>query len=319
MTFPVLKPNTQIAFFVRLRDIRARCLSEALSAVVRAVDIKELDQELHQFSPRAGLSKLAQRGVRGEIVFATPLILTKSPSLLGYYRLLLGFSQKEFYRRPLSLFKTMELNGLSTEKQRTMAPQLCRSLNESIQLLLDQMEPVTAPDFNELQLLTLGAQLRGSLNNSIGEKAARQVFDLLKGILADHTTAVTKNGIILTNSSGRKVVIELGNDPDLTVEEFMASGPKKILSIEIKGGADSSNIHNRLGEAEKSHLSAKRNGFHDFWTILNVVLDAQTASMRSPTTTRFFNLSALLDKNSSEREALIEELESHLNLRLNKG
>jgi XcyI restriction endonuclease len=39
-------------------------------------------------------------------------------------------------------------------------------------------------------------------------------------------------------------------------------------SIGIKGGTDDSNVHNRTGEAEKSQLKAKAEGFTRFWTIV---------------------------------------------------
>jgi hypothetical protein len=32
------------------------------------------------------------------------------------------------------------------------------------------------------------------------------------------------------------------------------------VAVEIKGGKDYSNIHNRIGEAEKSHQKAKKEG-----------------------------------------------------------
>ena len=42
------------------------------------------------------------------------------------------------------------------------------------------------------------------------------------------------------------------------------------IAIEIKGGTDVSNLHNRLGEAEKSHQNARLLGFTQFWTIINL-------------------------------------------------
>jgi len=50
-----------------------------------------------------------------------------------------------------------------------------------------------------------------------------------------------------------------------------------IVAIEVKGGTDVSNAHNRAGEAEKSHTKAKGKGFRDFWTIISKKgLDGQT-------------------------------------------
>jgi uncharacterized membrane protein YiaA len=56
---------------------------------------------------------LAKHGLRGELVYPVPYLFANNPFLLGYYRLLLGFSQKEFYSTAfgVSIFKTMEVKG----------------------------------------------------------------------------------------------------------------------------------------------------------------------------------------------------------------
>jgi hypothetical protein len=70
------------------------------------------------------------------------------------------------------------------------------------------------------------------------------------------------------NDSGRKITIAFSSDPDISISEQALNRQHPLVSIEIKGGTDYSNIHNRLGEAEKSHQNAKSSGFHQFWTIL---------------------------------------------------
>src|SRR5262249_35059705 len=79
-------------------------------------------------------------------------------------------------------------------------------------------------------------------------------------------------------------------------------------SIEIKGGADVSNVHNRLGEAEKSHLNAKASGFTRFWTILKARVSENVARPESPTTQQFFNLDDILDSGSPEQRRFRELL-----------
>ena len=74
-----------------------------------------------------------------------------------------------------------------------------------------------------------------------------------------------------SGASRRKVIITFSSDPDISIfEQISVNKLKNVVAIEIKGGADKSNIWNRLGEAEKSHQSAKRRGFVEFWTIYNV-------------------------------------------------
>ena len=76
--------------------------------------------------------------------------------------------------------------------------------------------------------------------------------------------------------------------------------PKKIVAIEIKAGKDIANIHNRLGEAEKSHQKAKLDAFSECWTIINVDLDYSVAGKETPSTNRFYKLSNILDTRSDE-------------------
>jgi len=98
---PVLppEPDLQIAFYNRLQKLRELHLRDALQAVVAASDIERIDRELSLFAPAEGLRRMAGWSLRGEVVLAIPYILLQRPKLLGYYRLLLGFSQKQFYGR----------------------------------------------------------------------------------------------------------------------------------------------------------------------------------------------------------------------------
>ena len=104
--------------------------------------------------------------------------------------------------------------------------------------------------------------------------------------------STTETRLELLNASRRKVIITFSPDPDIsTFEEISARTLKNVIAIEVKGGADKSNIWNRLGEAEKSHQSAKQRGFVEFWTIYNVPsLDLAKAREKSPTTNRFYSL-----------------------------
>jgi hypothetical protein len=116
----------------------------------------------------------------------------------------------------------------------------------------------------------------------------------------------------LRNAANRKVVIAFSADPDISiVEDVSAKSLRNIVAIEIKGGGDQSNIWNRLGEAEKSHQSAKQRGFVEFWTIFNVPkLDVAKAHEKSPTTNRFYSLSELLVASSPAFEEFRDRLVS---------
>ena len=108
----------------------------------------------------------------------------------------------------------------------------------------------------------------------------------------------------------------LRTDPDISVfEETSKKSRRNIVAIEIKGGGDQSNIWNRLGEAEKSHQSAKQRGFVEFWTIYNVAeLDLATAHEKSPTTNRFYNLRDLLVPHSESLDDFRDRLISSVGI-----
>ena len=164
---------------------------------------------------------------------------------MGYYRLLLGISQKTFYGSGAGMgqFKSMETRGLLTNCQREMLPVFCKAISEGLAELVRQMSPmITSRDVAELPLLTIGAQFQGSNNNIIGQQATVDVFLSVAEIVKDYIIKREERRLTLRNASSRKVVIALASDP----EEFDGRLRNKV-AIEIKGGTDKSNAHNRAG------------------------------------------------------------------------
>jgi hypothetical protein len=250
------------------------------------------------------LKALASRGIRGEFLFALPSLLKVKPNVLGYYRLMLGYSQKEFYSKAkLGRFKSMEEPGRLTPRLEAELPDLCAALVRRALELLHAIGPdkLTLELLDDLALLTLGPQLRGSNNTRIGVIANRAVFEIIQQVVKHAIVDATESRLEILNASKRKVVIAFSADPDISIFEEMATGARNVVAIEIKGGADSSNIWNRLGEAEKSHQSAKQRGFVEFWTIYNVPnLNLCKAHVKSPTTNRFYSLIKLSSQASDE-------------------
>jgi hypothetical protein len=293
---PVLQADLQIDFWARLQQIRHKHLSDALAEALAECDITVIDHELGEFAGREGLAILARYGLRGETFFPVVTLLTAKPELLGYYRLLYGISQKEFYKSGFGRFRSMEMNNQLSEENARLLPTLCASLGKTAFGLLQGIQPISLNSIHELQLLTLGPQLRGSQNVTIGKGATKQVFDVVRKLVRDHVESSTERVISVKNAAGRIVQIAFAADPDITIIEMLPSGAMPNTSIEIKGGADVSNVHNRIGEAEKSHLNAKKNGFTRFWTIVKAKIDAEAAKRQSPTTTAFFNLDEIRDR-----------------------
>ncbi len=108
-------------------------------------------------------------------------------------------------------------------------------------------------------------------------------------------TNISANKIELRNEAGRTVLVEFAPDPDIIIREEMGVDTySKKVAIEVKGGSDFSNIHNRIGEAEKSHQKARAAGYVDCWTVVNVdKIDMKMAKQESPTTNRFYRISDL--------------------------
>ena len=306
-----LQPGLQVSFYYRLQAIKERYLFEAMKQTIAGLRIADLDTQLAAFVSSRGLRKTASFGLRGEVLFAMPCVLEANPFLLGYYRLLLGFSQKEFYSKgPFGRFKVLEEAGeIPPRLQKEIGP-LCRSLAESSETLVDGLDEPSVGIVHDLQLLTLGPQLRGGENTRIGQKATKQVRDLILKAVGSYVRETTPRTIRLENDSGRTVMIEFASDPDVRITQKLPSGTRSLVSIEIKGGNDASNIHNRLGEAEKSHLKAKALGCFEFWTILGVPVEDEAARRGSPTTGHFFHLGAILKANSAQARKFKELLAS---------
>ena len=298
-SFTIPAPHLQIEFSFALTQIRSLYLQEALSKTIQSLTIQNIDEELAELVPQSSLSSLASHGLRGELLFPVPTVLKANPLLLGYYRLLLGFSQKEFYttKTGVSLFKTMEEKGKLTERSDAQLTALCRALIKSCCALLDGVgsERVSRELLDDLTLLTLGSQLRGGANVRKGSAAIVRVFKVIHAIVKHAALKSLASRIVIRNAAGRKVLIEFAPDPDIIIREEMSSNNyRNMIALEIKGGTDFSNIHNRLGEAEKSHQKARNAGYVECWTVVNVDrIDMNLAKKESPSTNRFYRLSEL--------------------------
>lgn len=302
----VPKPDLQIGFSYELQRFRNLYLQDALLATVSTMNIDLIDKELSKFVPNKYLAILAGEGLRGEIAFAVPCILTENPYLLGYYRLLLGISRKAFFTAELGLsqFVRMEDKGSIDNIDPDLIVLLCKELIKSACVLIAKVDidTISANNLDDLTLLSLGPQLRGSANVARGTKATADVFKVIRDIVKDTNVKVTKNKMVLHNAAGRKVFIEFASDPDIIIREQMPNGDFiNRIAIEIKGGTDFSNIHNRLGEAEKSHQKAHALGYAECWTVINVDRINMTLARReSPNTNKFYKLSDLISKTGVE-------------------
>ncbi len=280
-------------------------------------DLEQVNNELQELVSRDALQHVASFGLRGELFYALPHVVQYDPHLVGYYRLLLGLSQKEFYNKgPFGRFKRLEERGEIRPHIQDQIVPLCRSLIRSAEFLVLEIDSLSTDVIHDLQLLTLGPQLRGGENTRLGQVATQEVYDLIQQLVSQNLKGRTKRTITIENDSGRTVQIEFFSDPDVRITEVMETGIRPLVSIEIKGGKDASNIHNRIGEAEKSHQKARGRGFFEFWTVIRVDVDTNMAKKESPTTTHFFHLDRVCNHETKDHRLFRDLLASITGIRL---
>jgi hypothetical protein len=310
----------QVRFYQLLVAARTQWFMDALSDALRQLEQKVVKNQIVEYVPEDVQKILAAAGLRDEHVFPVPAVLEKKPSLIGYYRLLLGAPQKSFYKGSTGMgrFKGMEELGTMSRKVQSFVPDFCRAMAKPLADLVRQIPGITERDLHELPLLTFGSQLQGSNNTQIGKTAMQEVFVAVTEVVKNHiieppvklATSQREKKLFLRNASGRTVVIALSHDPDLCVQELMENGrPNSKVAIEVKGGTDVSNAHNRAGEAEKSHQKARKFGFAEFWTIISKKgLELHKLQSESPTTNRWYDVAEVLARKGADWEDFRQRL-----------
>ena len=299
MTYLPLDSERAVDLYSRLVAARSVYLQPALSDAVRVVGVAQIDSELNTLVPQDSLTRLASLGIRGERVFPTPSILTEAPTLIAYYRMLLGISQKGFAQTyKYGRFLTAEAKGSWSSSTAAELPQLCEVFRDALVILVDELPDFTDQDLHELTLLSLGMTFQGSRNVRIGQTATLGVFQTIAFLLDDHIVDRSDTHLTIVNAAGRRVQTTFGSDPDVILTEDVGGSSEPLIAIEIKGGLDRSNAHNRAGEAEKSHLKAKQEGFNHRWTIISLTgIDERVVRGESPSTTRIFDVTEVLGRS----------------------
>jgi len=290
---------------------------DALSEALKSADPTDLKAEASKLVPKDVQRILAAAGIRDEHAFPLPTIIKTQPTLVGYYRLLLGSPQKSFYASATGMgpFKRMETGGVATRPD--LIPAFCKAMAKSLADLVRQISPaIQSRDVAELPLLTFGSFLQGQNNTAIGKQATRDVMMVIAEILAPFTKTRTDTRVQVDNASGRRVTIALSSDPDVAITEDFGGRHSRKVAIEIKGGTDRSNAHNRAGEAEKSHQKAKRLGFKDFWTIIALKgLSREALKNESPTSNHWFDAAEILGRQGSDWDSFQDQIAEAVGVR----
>ena len=304
-------PNRQVAFYQLLTAARKQWFIDALRDALKTLNPTVVKSQILEYAPSDAQQILAEAGIRDEYVFPLSVVLEAKPSLIGYYRMLLGAPQKSFYTGStgMGFFKSMEEFGTLNQRQKDALPAFCQVMAVVLADLVRQIPKITERDICELPLLAFGAQLQGSNNTMIGKKAMADVFIAIKEIVNPYLEKQEGRRLFIRNASGRTVVVALSNDPDVSIVELVGNTEHHKVAIEVKGGTDVSNAHNRAGEAEKSHTKAKGKGYRDFWTIISKKgISLSKLQSESKTTTIWFDTAEVLAQKGPDWDEFREHL-----------
>ena len=260
---------------------------------MRRVDARTLTAELTHFVPSDVLAHVAAGSLHPAFIFPTPCIIEVEPPLVGYYRLLLGISKKDFYDDPIRrIFMPSEERGTFAPRQRENCAALCEQMCAALADLIRAVPDISLNDLAELSLLTLGDQYSGAWKVLLGQKAEAEVFDAFYQALRHVPSACKETAKLITllDRDGAAIRIRRQPDPDVSIERLMGTTWTLETAVEIKGGRDRSNAHNRAGEAEKSHAKTSH-GDVRHWTIaMSVGLNADVIAMESGRTDEWFDV-----------------------------
>lgn len=287
-------------------------LQPALDRAVQAVGVAAIDPELHRLVPAPSLDYLAGLHLRGERVFPVPTLIRHTPQLIGYYRMLLGISKKDFSQANklgYGPWATAEDRNTISRKLEPYVEDFCQALVKPLVELVDAtklLKPLEDRDLNDLALLTLGPTLQGGRNNLIGQQASVDVFAALYTLVRSWLTLDTPTRVQFQTPHSVMYELLVGSDPDISLSQLVMEDDSitvryPIIAMEIKGGEDASNAHNRIGEAEKSHLRAKAQGYRDRWTIMVMRgLDRRRLSNETPSSTQLFDARAIRQQSGAD-------------------
>jgi hypothetical protein len=314
LQFKPIPVDFAIDLYTGLIGARRTKLQPALSAAVKAIGIHKVDDDLRRLVPESSVTHLASLGLRGERVFPVPVIIRQTPPLIGYYRMLLGLSQKEFgqsERLGYSPWVNAENTGKLSPQLDLALDQFCSALIIPLAQLVNAMEKFSDQDLNDLSLLTLGSTFQGGRNNIIGSKAAQGILASLREIIGPFVEFDDAQLIRFKSPSNRVFELIASSDPDISINEGTGSQAKPLLAIEVKGGKDASNAYNRAGEAEKSHITARLQGYQNRWTIIHMKgADKKKVIEKTPSSTEIFEAADILNQSGADWSKIYQQLQS---------
>jgi hypothetical protein len=313
-----LTADLAIDLYQALVVARRSQLHPALSVAVHEVGVTRIDPELARLVPGDVLNHVASLGLRGERVFPIPSILTHSPLLIGYYRMLLGLSKKEFgSKRGYARWVTAEEVGVLRADLAASLDQFCAALIEPLVDLVAAVDVFDDRDLSDLALLTLGPTLQGGRNNVTGKGAAEAVFISIQSAVQPWITFSSLRVVRFSTPSGLPFELVAASDPDIRLGAGTGNAGTPLVAIEIKGGGDRSNAHNRAGEAEKSQIKARLAGYRHRWLVMVLGgVPRETLRQETPSTTKIFDADHIMHRSGPDWKAFRRDLERIIGAKL---
>ncbi len=215
--------------------------------------------------------------------------------------MLLGISKKEFSqanRLGYGPWVNAEETGRISPRLILLLDPFCQALINPLAQAVVAIGQFTDRDLSDITLLTLGSTLQGGRNNTIGSQAASGVLTAIRRLLTTWITFETDKMLHLKIPSGDEIEISVGSDPDIQINRGLGTSSTPLIAIEIKGGGDVSNAHNRAGEAEKSQIKAEMQGYQHRWTIIRMQgVDRALIQSETPSSTMIFEAAEILDQD----------------------
>jgi hypothetical protein len=249
----------------------------------------------------SAFNRVKRIGILPHQVFPHPAVLMERPHLIAYYRNIATISQKGIGQ---ILFSTADYEKKSRQMTQADADCLCKTLNRIISAVIDTIPSYSVSLSRNTIYAEIGAQLQGTWANVVGQKASKQVANLLDEYITAEGIGRRTGPRTLKLSNGWLIVF--GTEPDVA---FFDEKKTIQIAIEIKGSLDVAGAQTRYGEAKKSFAKqvASNPRCHTIY-LASCFTDAVIRQIKADGQVRdWFNLTSIL-YDAAERKHFLQRL-----------
>lgn len=239
-------------------------------------EISTLDSNKYDWSKseefgvsRASLNYVRSKSLPSCQIFCHPDLISKTPRLIAYYRLIAVLPQKGLQRLAFGIQAFEEGTRRSLNKERALL--LAKALNAYICSIIDSDPHFSMESILSTGLMNFGTQVNGSWRNEIGSEGSRRVKELLFTHFVDADLVkqiIIKDGTNLPPTASFPPIDEIqgfitkndhkvtfASEPDISI---LSPADSLEAAIEVKAGIDPAGALERYGAAKKSFDRALR-------------------------------------------------------------